>query len=381
MHGRAESRALARNAPCQEIVQTHRSIAYYITSHGYGHGVRSCNIIRAINELYPDLTVHVVSELPAAFLSNQIGSTKNRIRAKSFDIGMVQLDSIRVDVDATLEKAERLHSQRNELAKAETGFIKAEGINLIVADIPGLPLEAAAQAGVPGVAVGNFGWDWIYSDFVPRNPRWKPIAEMYREQYAKADLLFRLPFCEEMTAFKRVQDIPLVARPGHARRQEMSALTGSDPGKKWILLSFTTLDWNREALTRVESIRGYEFFTVLPLRWKAENIHSLSREQITFSDVIASVDAVISKPGFGILSDCVVNGKPLIYADRSDFLEYPVLEASIKKHLKHVHIPAAKLYQGDLKESLERIWTSPEPALKLQRGGDSIAAHGIADFL
>jgi hypothetical protein len=349
-------------------VKINRSIAYYITSHGYGHGVRSCNIIRAINELYPDLMVHVVSELPTAFLSNQIGSAKNRIRAKSFDIGMVQLDSIRVDIDA-------------ELVRAEVGFIKEAGINLIVADIPGLPMEAAALAGIPGVAVGNFGWDWIYSDFVPRNPRWRPIAEMFREQYGKADLLLRLPFCEEMNAFSRIEDIPLVARPGRSRRQEISALTGCDPAKKWILLSFTALDWSREALTRVESIREYEFFTVLPLQWKAENIHALSREQITFSNVIASVDAVISKPGFGILSDCVVNCKPLIYAERSDFLEYPVLEASIKKHLRHVHIPASKLYQGDLQESLDKVWTSPEPALTLQRGGDQIAAQRIAGFL
>jgi hypothetical protein len=362
-------------------VEINRSIAYYITSHGYGHGVRSCNIIRAINELYPDLMVHVVSELPAAFLSNQIGSTKNRIRAKSFDIGMVQLDSIRVDVDATLEKAERLCSQRNELVRAEAGFIKESGINLIVADIPGLPLEAAALAGIPRVAVGNFGWDWIYSDFVPRNSRWQPIVDMYREQYGKADLLLRLPFCEEMNAFSRIEDIPLVARPGHSQRQVLSALTGCDPAKKWILLSFTTLDWSREALMCVESIREYEFFTVLPLQWKAENIYALSREQITFSDVIASVDAVISKPGFGILSDCVVNNRPLIYADRSDFLEYPMLEASIKKHLKHVHIPATKLYLGDLQESLDKVWTSPEPALKLQRGGDQIAAQRIAGFL
>jgi hypothetical protein len=362
-------------------VKTRRSIAYYITSHGYGHGVRSLNIIRAINEMCPDLAVHIVSELPTAFLRGRTGFTGNPIRAESFDVGMVQLDSIRVDVDATLDQVELLCSQRKEMVRAEAGFLVASGVDLVVADIPGLPLEAAALVGIPRVAVGNFGWDWIYSGFVPRNPRWQPLVDLFREQYAKTDLLLRLPFCEKMSAFPRVEDIPLVATPGQLRRQEISKLVGCEPSKKWILLSFTTLDWSREALKRVESIRDYEFLTVLPLQWERKNIRALSREQITFSDVIASVDAVISKPGFGILSDCAVNGKPLIYADRNDFLEYPVLEDSIRKYLRHVHIPAAKLYAGDLLDSLDRIWTGPAPELKLERGGDRIAAARIAGLL
>jgi hypothetical protein len=381
MHGCTQGRALARDAREQRIVGINPSIAYYITSHGYGHGVRSCSIIRAINELCPRVTVHVVTELPVPFLSNQIRPLKNPIRAVSFDVGMVQLDSIRVDVGATLRKAERLYFMRKKSVESEADILRRTGVSLIVADIPGLPLEAAALAGIPRVAVGNFGWDWIYSDFVRQNPRWQPVADMFREQYAAADLLLRLPFCEEMSAFPRVEDIPLVANPGRVRRQEISEVTGCDPGKKWILLSFTTLDWGEEALGRVERIREYEFLTVLPLQWKTDHIHALSREQIPFSDVIASADAVVSKPGFGILSDCVVNGKPLIYTDRVDFLEYPVLEASVRKYLKNVFIPATKLYAGDLRESLDMIWKRPAPPFKLERGGDRIAARKIAGFL
>ena len=204
---------------------------------------------------------------------------------------------------------------------------------------------------------------------------------MFRQQYGKTDLLLRLPFCEGMSAFPHIEDIPLVAIPGRTRRSEIAGLTGCNPGKKWILLSFTTLHWNEEALVRVEAIDDCEFLTVLPLQWKRRNIHGLSREQVSFSDVIASADAVVSKPGFGILSDCIVNQKPLIYADRSDFREYPILEESIRKYLKHLHIPADKLYAGNLHESLESIWTRPDPELTLPTGGDRIAAERIAALL
>jgi hypothetical protein len=355
-----------------------RSVAYYISAHGYGHGVRSCCIIRALNELSPDISVHLVTELPQSFLSSHIGSDRNPVRASSFDVGMVQLDSIRVDVDATLSKVEGICLHRKELISREAGYLRDTNIDVVVADIPGIPLGAAARLKIPCLAVGNFGWDWIYSEFAALDQRWQSGVDVFREDYSKADLLLRLPFCEEMTAFSSIEDIPLVARPGKNRRSRIAELTGCDPGKKWILLSFTTLDWNEDALTRVEKITDYEFFTVLPLAWQRSNIHALGREHAVFSDVVASVDAVISKPGFGILSDCIVNRKPLIYADRVNFLEYPILEASIKRYIRNVHIPAASLYRGDIIDSLNTIWSRPDPPETLPAGGDVIAARRIA---
>jgi hypothetical protein len=380
MYGRTEGGTLARNAT--EIVGTARkhSIAYYISAHGYGHGVRSCNIIRAVNELYPQLSVQIVSDLPPPFLAGHIGDARNSVRAGIFDTGMVQLDSIRVDVDASLTRIEQLYSRRRELVAQESGYLREKEIDLVVVDIPALPLEAAALVGIPRLAVGNFSWDWIYSNYLVRDSRWERFVDILREEYAKTDLLLRLPFCGEMRAFPNIEDIPLVASPGRARRSGIANLAACDPEKKWVLLSFTTLDWDAEALEKVERIEGYQFFTVRPLAWKRGNIHPLDREKVAFSDVVATVDAVISKPGFGILSDCIVNQKPLIYADRTDFLEYPILEAAIRKYLKHVHIPAARLYRGDLRESLDRIWGSPEPEARLARGGDVIAAHRIARF-
>jgi hypothetical protein len=383
MHGCAESRALVGNASGEAIVETGKkpSIAYYISAHGYGHGTRACSIIKAIQQNYSRICVHVVSGLPASFLGNRIGAFRAPIRSESFDTGMVQIDSIRVDVKATLAKVERQYSQRKTRISQEVAFLKENDIGLIVVDIPAMPIEAAATLGIPCVAIGNFAWDWIYSAYMSLDPRWKSIVEIFREEYAQTDLLLRLPFCEAMSAFSHIEDIPLVASPGTCRREEIARLTGCNPKKNWILLSFTTLEWNDPALAGVEQLEEYEFFTVTPLVWQRRNIHALDRESVDFSSVVASVDAVISKPGFGILSDCVVNRKPLIYADRSDFAEYAVLETAIRKYLKHIHIPAADLYRGNLRSSLENIWESPNPVETLLSGGDEVAAHRIMQFL
>ena len=201
------------------------------------------------------------------------------------------------------------------------------------------------------------------------------------KDYGKADLLLRLPFAEPMKAFRRIEDIPVVASPGRPRRDDLVRLTGCSPQKKWVLLSFTTLDWNEAALGNVESIENYEFFTVKPLEWKRRNIHPVDREKISFSDVLASVDVVISKPGFGLISECVVNRKPLVYSDRADFREYAILVESIDRYLRNQHIPSRELYAGDLKESLDAVWTRPEPKETVPAGGAAIAAKRIGEFL
>ncbi len=360
--------------------RTTPALVYYITAHGYGHGVRSTDIIRSFVEAYPGIPVVIVSDLPHSFLENRLPGFKPEFRSASLDVGMVQIDSVRVDVARSLERARDLRRHWDRLVDQEAAFLAEKRAGAVVVDIPAIPLEAAARIGIPGLAASNFGWDWIYAEHAERNPDWRPVVEAFASSYSTARLLLRLPFHEEMSAFPLIEDIPLVSTPGKARRREIAEVTGCDPAQRWILLSFTTLGWDARALRSVGSIRGYEFFTVLPLEWDLKNIHALDRERVSFNDIVASVDTVISKPGYGIVSDCIVNRKPLIYADRSDFREYRVLEAAIRKYLRSVHIPAEKLYRGDLRASLQRIQEAAEPSFSIPQGGGPIAAERIMEL-
>jgi L-arabinokinase len=193
-----------------------------------------------------------------------------------------------------------------------------------------------------------------------------------------AELLLRLPFAEPMEVFERVEDVDLLARPGRARRSELARLTGADEDRTWVLLSFTALDWGPEAVRRVEALDGYAFFGVRPLKVGSSRIHVLDRETMPFSDVLASCDVVLSKPGFGILSECVANAKPLVYAEREDFIEYPVLVRAIERYLRHVHLPAERLYRGDLGEALDAAPSAPPAPERLAGGGAEQAARRMA---
>lgn len=355
------------------------SIVYYITAHGYGHGVRSCDILRALGRESAETPLHVVSGLPEDFLRARLQGMQPmpRIRQASLDVGMVQLDSIRTDVDTTLDRALDLLARWDDLVQEEAAYLGDVGAATVVADIPAIPLQAAKRFGIPAIAVGNFAWDWIYTAFVERDSRWGAVIERFRTAYAGVDLLLRLPFHEPMATFPCQVDLPLLTRPHAPVREPLARHTGASLQKRWILLSFTTLDWDEQALDRVAALDDYEFFTVLPLAWNRPNIRVVDRTAFSFGSVLASVDAVISKPGYGVVSECVVHGTPLIYADRTDFLEYPILVQAIERLLCNVHIPAQSLYDGELRPYLERIWTRPAPPEQMGREGDSLAARVI----
>jgi L-arabinokinase len=357
-----------------------KTVAYYTSAHGYGHGVRTCDIIRALRAEAPDVPVILTTDLPESFIRNRLPDEGVTLRPGSFDVGMVQLDSIRVDIPATLKRIQALYAERDALIRREADFLGAVDAGIVVADIPAIPLEAAGEARLPALAVGNFGWDWIYSEFADQDPGWQEVINQIAEGYGQADLLLRLPFAEEMKAFPRHKDLPLVASPGTPQREALAELTGASPEKTWVLLSFTTLDWSQEALDRVSELDDYCFFTVLPLAWEGPNLFAVDREQVAFSDVLASADVVVSKPGFGLVSECVVNEKPLVYVDRTEFLEYPILVEGIERYLKNVHLPQAKLYRGELCEALKAITSAPEPTEQMPTGGAELAVDRIMRF-
>lgn len=359
-------------------------IAYYVTAHGYGHGVRSCDILSALLAAHPAVRLTVTTDLPEEFFRSRLAPADGRlaIRPGAFDVGMVQKDSIRVDVAATLDEALELLAEHDQLVDYEAEYLRGEGADLVVADIPSIPIEAAAEAGIPAVAVGNFSWDWIYAPFAARDPRWRPVIRMFEDGYRQARLLLKLPFSPAMSVFPKHVDIPLLAKPGRARRAELARLTGADVRKRWVLLSFTRLDWNEDALQAVGTLGNYEFFTVKPLEWPGrQNIHAVDRMEMGFSDVLASCDAVISKPGYGILSDSVANAKPLVHADREDFIEYPLLKRELQRFLKNVHIPAADLYAGRLETALKEIESAPAPPETMATGGAEKAAKILMGFV
>lgn len=337
-------------------------VVFYVTAHGYGHAARSLEVMRAL--LARGCPVTVVTDVVSEFFSRDphLG-----LRKGGFDCGLIQRDSVRGDISATLTACQELMSQSAQLQRQEEQFLGEIGARLVVVDAPALPLSAAAAVGVPAVGLTSFGWDYIYQPFVERDRRWQRICDEFRRHYAMATLWLQYPMAAPLDYGAPREAVPLVSRPGSPQRSLIAEQTGARLDRPWVLVWFHELALHSDSLKDLP----FEFFPRGSLCWSGPNFH---RPAVDFPDLLASVDVVVSKPGFGIISDCVANRKPLVYVPRTDFCEAQLLETAIVRYLPHARIESEELYAGRWAPALQRALEAPFPAEGLPcQGAEAIA--------
>jgi hypothetical protein len=300
-------------------------IAYYITSHGFGHGIRACAIC---NSLSPETEVVFRTALPGSFLEEEV-KRPFEYAPKSFDCGCVQLDGVTVDIERTIESY-RIMADRNAAALSEEiKWCHRRHIDGIVSDIVPFAFDVADGAGFPSIAVTNFTWHDIYREYCGAFPAFLPAVEKMKEQYGTADLLLELSPALPMEYFRKRKSIAPVGRAGSDIRGQFLKTYGI-PASKSIGLIYTGIyGMHSVSWTRLERFIDWEFFGLYPLPGSPANYHIVKKKDFRYQDIIASIDCVISKIGYGVYAECVINGAPLIYLPREGFAEYPVLEAAI----------------------------------------------------
>jgi UDP-N-acetylglucosamine:LPS N-acetylglucosamine transferase len=73
-----------------------------------------------------------------------------------------------------------------------------------------------------------------------------------------------------------------------------------------------------------------------------------------FHDVVASCDAVIAKPGYGTVGECMANGIPVMYYPRPEFAEYAALRRAMIEWGGAVQIPFADFTELRWRSALDR---------------------------
>jgi hypothetical protein len=355
-------------------------IAYYITAHGFGHAVRSCEILRRLIELEPRIEPIVVSTIPDFLIEQNVGM-RLPMRRERLDVGLIQFDSLRFDLAQTLHTLDRLRTTSASIIEQETDFLKKEQVRAMVCDIPFLPFEAARVCGIPGIGISNFTWDWIYQGYTQFDPKWEAIISWIRMHYSKCSQFLQLPMHGDCSACRSVEDVPLVARKASRNRFELRGELGLGGGRRSFLVSFTSLEMDSSAYKKLEQIEDVIFLYMSPLSFPAANARALDGAGISYVDAVAAVDGVITKPGYGIVSDCLANGTPIIYTERGIFPEYPVLVSEIERNLTSAYISPREFYGGDWSKAIEQICSKTAKTPQIPIEGASACARRILDFL
>jgi hypothetical protein len=345
-----------------------RTLVFYISGHGFGHASRDIEVINTLLARRDD-DVRVIARTSAAswlFDRTVRPGRFQRLEAVT-DTGAVQVDALHLDDAATVTHARDFMHTFEARAEAESAFLREAGATLVVADIPPVAFAAAARAGMTAVALGNFTWDWIYAGFDDTADLVARIGQVYA---SAADAL-RLPMHGGFDTFPRITDIPLVARRSRRDPQDTRRALGLPTSGALVLLSFGGYGVTRIAQEALARLDGY---TVIGSAHHPLDEAAMYDAGFRYEDLVRAVDIVVTKPGYGIISECIANDTALLYTSRGRFVEYDVLVREMPRYLRSRFIAHDDLFAGNWQVHLDALLAQPAPPERPRVDGAEVAA-------
>jgi L-arabinokinase len=325
-----------------------------VSGHGYGHAVRCAEVASAL--LRRGARVVVRSDAPSWLFPADVDWIPSP--GWPLDIGSAQRGSLELDVDQTRRQWHAFAAEFDARAEAEADLLRQAGADIVVADIPPLAFAAAARACVPALGMTNFTWDWIYAAW----PDFESIVARIRAAYAQAHGLLRLPLHGPCDAFARIEDVPMVARRARRSRVEVRLQLGLPTTAPVVLLSFGGFAAAGLDLATLGRWREYLFLVTPPSAPDAEglpaNVRILNETLLDYVSVLAACDVVVTKPGYGIVSDCLANRVAVLFTERGPFREYEVLAEALPRLGRARHVPRDQLVAGEIGAHLDALLAS-----------------------
>lgn len=351
-------------------------IAYFVSSHGFGHAARAAAVMTAVHARRPDAHFHVFGQTPAWFFVDSVAGPYTYHEVQT-DVGFVQVTPIQVDLDETLRRLDAfLRFEPDHVARLAEHLVRA-GCRLVLCDISALGLAVARAAGLPSALISNFTWDWIYAGYFDQAPRLRAHAQELQGLYASATYrVLTEPFCQPGPA-------DLVTRPvARAPRETVLAVRrrlGLPARTKAVLITMGGVQPRYDFLGRLKAYRGVWF--VIPgagQRWEQDdNLVLLPHHSpIYHPDLVNSCDAVIGKLGYSTLAEAYHAGVPYGFIRRPGFRESEVLGDYVTAHMPSADVPEAAFETGEWETFLPGLLAQPRHAPAGPNG-----AEALADFI
>jgi L-arabinokinase len=364
-------------------------LVFYVSGHAFGHASRVIEIINAILTIDPGVEI-VVRTGAAKWLFDVTVRGPIEFHELQCDTGVIQRDSLHLDIPATIAAAWDFTSRLDELAAAESAFLRGRGATLVVGDMPPLAFAAAEQAGLPAVALGNFTWDWIYAAYREELAAAPDLVPAIRRAYGLASLTLRLPLWGGFRQWASpIVDLPFVARHSGRSPEEVRQKIGVPPGTRVVLASFGGLGISGLSLEPLGRLDGYTVVTTghglerigdVPEGVRLLEDRDVYARGLRYEDLVRAADVVVTKPGYGIIAECLANETAMLYTSRGRFAEYDVLVAGMPRILRCRFLGHDDLFAGHWRSHLDAVLAQSPPPEHPRTDGALVAARRLLCF-
>lgn len=100
---------------------------------------------------------------------------------------------------------------------------------------------------------------------------------------------------------------------------------------------------------------------------------------LAYADLVAAADVVVTKPGYGIVSECIANGASVLYTSRGRFAEYGVFVREMSSMVRCHYISSDDLKAGRWAEPIRALLEQPAPPPVATDGAEAAAERILAE--
>jgi L-arabinokinase len=360
-----------------------KNVLFYISGHGYGHAVRTKEVIRALLKLREDVHVTIRTHAPAWIFGDLNNNSNVWITDAVLDPGVCEDDPLHINYEKTVQKLSDFLKTSLGLVYHETAYCMQNDINLIISDIPSIAGEIAARLGIPCLAMSNFLWDWIYEPMIMDEEEQNAMLLSIRTGYSKMAHWIRYPFYHQSSMLEKISDVSLVIQNEVKPLEVLKSELNIPSDKKVIYIAFRGGLDSRTISRAAENSGDYIFILADSDDYAfPKNVYKISLyPRFSFTEVINFADIIVGKPGYGLVSTCVGFKKPLLYPRRYGFREDEVLVPAIPNYIPAIEIPHEDFFAGRWKEYLDKLSIMPVPEKSIRTDGAKESAQIINEYL
>jgi hypothetical protein len=329
----------------------------YISGHGFGHVAQTAPVLNRLRQLAPDLRLTVVSAVPAAHLRSRIHGDFQHI-PDAVDFGMKMVSALDVLPQESLEAYREFHRDWSQKIAVEVSRIESLAPDFVLTNVAYLPLAAARKADIACATMCSLNWIDILHHYCGDMPSAEAVLTQMREAYAAADRFLRITPGMVMAALPNMAPIGPIARIGQSSRTEIVQRLGLSADDKLVLVSMGGIATD-SPMAGWPAIPGVRW--LVPPEWAVprEDVSTLTDVDMDFTDVLASCDAMLCKPGYGSFTEAACNGVAVLYVSRKDWPEEPCLVSWLEQAGRCLEISREAFEAGQFQQALDELLAKP----------------------
>jgi hypothetical protein len=349
-----------------------------ISSHGFGHVSQTAPVVNELAQRLHGLRVTVRTGAPHSILRARLHCGFRHIPV-TLDFGMHMANAVDVEAEKSAQAYRTFHSGWKEKVECEAKNMRALKPDLLLANVPYLSLAAAGAARIPAVAMCSLNWMDIYRHYCNGDPACGEISVQMRDAYNSARCFLKIQPAMPMADFSNTRSIGPIARPACSRRAQLVERLRLGKEERLVLVAMGGMEF-RLPVERWPCLPGIRW--LIPQVWKVGRDDMPAQEGLglEFGDLLASCDAVLTKPGYGTFVEAACAGVPVLYVARKDWPEEPYLVDWLERHGACAEAERERLRAGDLEKLLARLLGLPKPPRPLATGASEAAQYLLENY-